>query len=142
MATKELLKQALDNCHLPIVQETEQGMVIRYQLDYVLVDSPQDNFNAVAVTLAGTFSSENDREARIALKACNEVNHRMMQVKLYLDTHNDLVISSEFFYMDEQDIEFLLKYALRSLTAGKKKFISQYQALDDEDKLIEELNDD
>jgi len=66
----------------------------------------------------------------------------MMQVKLYLDEDNDLVIASEFFYKNDEDVEFLLNYALLAVVTAKKRFIQQYEAVVDEDKLIQELNEE
>lgn len=117
-------------------------MVIRYQMNYVQIGSLQEDSHAIAVTLNGIFTADDEREERLALKAANEINHRLMQVKIYLDDDNDLAIASEFFYKDDDDVEFLLNYALQAVVTAKKKFIQQYEAVVDEDKLIQELNNE
>ena len=142
MTSKEIVKQTLEKWRFPILQEAENAIVIRYQMNYVQIGSLQDDTHAIAVTLTGIFTADDEREARLALKACNELNYRMMQVKLYLDEDNDLVIASEFFYKNDEDVEFLLNYALQAVVTAKKRFIQQYEAVVDEDKLIQELNEE
>ena len=142
MTSKEVVILTLEKWRVPILQEAENAIVIRYQMNYVQIGSLQDDTHAIAVTLTGVFSADDEREARLALKTCNELNYRMMQVKLYLDEDNDLVIASEFFYKDDEDVEFLLNYALQAVVTAKKRFIQQYKAVVDEDKLIEELNNE
>lgn len=142
MTSKELVKQTLEKWKFPVLQEGENAIVIRYQMSYVQIGSLQDDSHAIAVTLTGIFKADDEREARLALKAGNEINFRMMQVKIYLDDDNDLVIASEFFYRDDEDVEYLLNYALQAVVAAKKKFIQQYEIVVDEDKLIQELNDE
>lgn len=142
MTSKEIVKQTLEKWRFPILQEAENAIVIRYQMNYVQIGSLQEDTHAIAVTLTGIFTADDEREARLALKACNELNYRMMQVKLYLDEDNDLVIASEFFYKNDEDVEFLLNYALQAVVVAKKRFIQQYEAVVDEDKLIQELNEE
>lgn len=142
MTSKEIVKLTLEKWRFPILQETENAIVIRFQLNYVQIGSLQEDTPAIAVTLTGVFTADDEREARLALKACNELNYRMMQVKLYLDEDNDLVIASEFFYKNDEDVEFLLNYALQAVVTAKKRFIQQYEAVVDEDKLIQELKNE
>lgn len=142
MTSKESVKQTLDQWKFPVLQEAENAIVIRYQMNYVQIGSLQDDSHAIAVTLTGIFTADDEREARLALKACNELNYRMMQVKLYLDEDNDLVLASEFFYKEDEDVEYLLNFALQAVVTAKKRFIQQYEAVVDEDKLIQELNDE
>lgn len=140
MTSKEIVKQTLEKWNFPVLQEGENAIVIRYQMNYVQIGSLQEDSHAIAVTLTGVFTADDEREARLSLKACNELNYRMMQVKLYLDEDNDLVIASEFFYKDDE--EFLLNFALQTVVTAKKRFIQQYEAVVDEDKLIQELSEE
>ncbi len=139
MTSKDIVKLTLEKWRFPILQETENAIVIRFQLNYVQIGFLQEDTHAIAVTLTSVFTADDEREARYALKACNEVNYRMIQVKLYLDEDNDLVIASEFFYKNDEDVEFLLNYVLQAVVTAKKRFIQQYEAAVDEDKLIQEL---
>lgn len=142
MTSKDIVKQTLEKWKFPVLQEAENAIVIRYQMNYVQIGSLQEDSHAIAVTLTGIFTADDEREARLSLKACNELNYRMMQVKLYLDEDNDLVIASEFFYKDDEDVEFLLNFALQAVVTAKKRFIQQYEAVVDEDKLIQELSEE
>ncbi len=142
MTSKEIVKQILEKWKFPVLQEAEYAIVFRYQMNYVQISSPQDDTNAIAVTLTTAFSADDEREVRLALKACNELNHRMMQVKLYLDEDNDLVIASEFFFRSDEDVEFLLNQALKLIVSAKKHFIPQYEAVVEEDNLIQELENE
>lgn len=142
MTSKELVKQTLEKWHFPILQETDNGLTIRYQMSYVSIGSLSDDNTCIAVSMSGLFKVENDKEMHLALKACNELNFRMMQVKLYIDNDDDLVIGAEFFYKTEEDVEYLLNLALQSVVTAKKKFTQQYEAVVEEDKLLQELNGD
>jgi len=142
MTSKELVKQTLEKWRFPVIQEAENAIVIRYQMNYVQIGSLQEDSPAIAVTLTGIFTADDEREERLALKTCNELNYRMMQVKLYVDEDKDLVIASEFFYKDDEDVESLLNFALQAVVSAKKRFIQQYEAIVDEDNLIQELNNE
>lgn len=142
MTSKEIVKKTLEKWKFPVLEEAENAIVIRYQMNYVQIGSLQDDSHAIAVTLTGLFTADDEREARLALKAANELNYRLMQVKLYLDEDEDLVIASEFFFKNDEDVEFLLNFALQAVVTAKKKFIQQYEAVVDEDKLIQELNEE
>lgn len=141
MTSKELVKQALENWRFPVLEENDTTIVIRYQMNYVHITSLNEDSNSIAVLLTNIFSAENQREELLGLKTCNELNYRMMQVKFYIDADNDLIISSEFFYNTEEDVEVLLNMALHAVVTGKKRFVSQYKETEAEDKLLQELNE-
>ncbi len=142
MTSKELVKQALEKWHFPILHEDDNLLAFRYQMNYVSVGSLSDDYPGISVSLSNLFKVENDKEMRLALKTCNVLNFRMMQVKLYIDNDDDLVIGAEFFYGTEEDVEFLLSTALQSVVTAKKRFLSQYEAVVEEEKLLQELNGD
>lgn len=141
MTSKELVKQALEKWRFPVLDEGENTIVIRYQMNYVHIASLNEESNSIAVLLTNIFSVENEREERLGLKTCNELNFRMMQVKFYIDSDNDLIISSEFFYNTEQDVEAQLSMALHAVVSGKKRFVAQYKETEAEDRLLQELNE-
>lgn len=141
MTSKELVKQALEKWRFPVLDEGENTIVIRYQMNYVHIASLNEESNSIAVLLTNIFSVENEREERLGLKTCNELNFRMMQVKFYIDSDNDLIISSEFFYNTEQDVEAQLSMALHAVVSGKNRFVAQYKETEAEDRLLQELNE-
>lgn len=140
MMTKELIKQVLDKWGFPIVRETDRCVVFRYQMSHIQANvSGDEDSNGVAMTLTGLFTADDDREMQLGLKACNDLNCRLLQVKLYIDSDADLIIASEFFYKDEDDIEFLLDLALQSMVVAKKRFAQKYAELEQEAALISEI---
>ncbi len=141
MTSKELVRKLLEDRRIPIVNEEEHAFLIRYQMNYVQIGSLQENSRGIAVTLSAIFHADDEKEAFLGLKACNELNYRLMQVKLYLDDDKDLVIASEFFYKNEEDVEYQLDIALSAVLTAKKKFSAQYEAEVEEDKLMHELED-
>lgn len=142
MTSKELVKQTLEKWHFPILHEADNGLTIRYQMSYVNIGSLSEDNTCIAVSMSGLFKVENEKEMYFALKTCNELNFRLMQVKLYIDDEDDLVIGAEIFYKTEEDVEYLLNLALHAVITAKKKFMSQYEAVVEEDKLLQELNGD
>lgn len=141
MTSKELVKQALESWRFPVLEENESTIVIRYQMNYVHIAALNEESNGIAVLLTNIFSVEDQQEELLGLKTCNELNYRMMQAKFYIDSDNDLVISSEFFYKTEDDVEALLKMSLLAVVTGKKRFVSKYKEIEAEYKLLQELNE-
>lgn len=141
MTSKELVKQALENWRFPVLEENDTTIVIRYQMNYVHITSLNEETNSIAVLLTNIFTADNEREERLGLKTCNELNYRMMQVKFYIDSDKDLIMSSEFFYNNEDDVEAQLNMALHAVVTGKKRFVSQYKETEAEDRLLQELNE-
>lgn len=141
MTSKELVKQALAKWQFPILTETESAIAIRFQMNFITIGSLSDENKVVGVTLCGVFSADNAEEMFLGLRTCNEINHQLMQVKAYIDEENDLTIASEFFYQTEDDLEYLLNLALQAVVVAKKKFITRYQALEAEVKMLQELEE-
>lgn len=97
MTTKELIKQVLDKWRFPILQENDNSLVFRYQMSYVQANiTGDDDTNAIALTLSGIFSADNEEEMMLGLRTCNDLNCNLLQVKLYIDSDSDLIIAAEF----------------------------------------------
>ncbi len=140
MTTKELIKQVLEKWGFPILQENDNSLVFRYQMSYVQANiTGDDDTNAIALTLSGIFSADNEEEMMLGLRTCNDLNCNLLQVKLYIDSDSDLIIAAEFFLKTPEDVEYLLTVALQSVIVAKKRFIQKYKELEDEAKLISEL---
>lgn len=140
MTTKEQIKQVLEKWEFPILQENDNSLVFRYQMSYVQANiTGGDDTNAIALTLSGIFSADNEEEMVLGLRTCNDLNCNLLQVKLYIDSDADLIIASEFFYKTEDDLEYLLTMALQSVIVAKKRFLQKYREIEDEAKLISEL---
>lgn len=140
MTTKALIKSVLEKWGFPVVNENECSIAFRYQMSYVQANvSDNDDSNAVALTLSGVFTADNEIETLMGLRTCNALNFELMQVKLYLDSDDELIIASEFFFKTEDDMEHLLKMALQSLIIGKVRFTRKYPEIEEEAKLLSEL---
>lgn len=140
MTTKELIKQVLEKWGFPILQENDNSLVFRYQMSYVQANiTGDDDTNAIALTLSGIFSADNQEEMMLGLRTCNDLNCNLLQVKLYIDSDSDLIIAAEFFLKTPEDVEYLLTVALQSVIVAKKRFLQRYREIEDETKLISEL---
>lgn len=140
MTTKEQIKQVLAKWGFPILQENDNSLVFRYQMSYVQANiTGGDDTNAIALTLSGIFSADNEEEMILGLRTCNDLNCNLLQVKLYIDSDSDLIIAAEFFIKTPQDVEYLLTVALQSVIVAKKRFLQRYREIEDEAKLISEL---
>ena len=140
MTTKEQIKQVLDKWGFPILQENDNSLVFRYQMSYVQANiTGGDDTNAIALTLSGIFSADNDEEMMLGLRTCNDLNCNLLQVKLYIDSDSDLIIAAEFFLKTAEDVEYLLTVALQSVIVAKKRFLQRYREIEEEAKLISEL---
>ena len=132
MKTKEIIKQVVEKWGLPISNETENGFIFRYQLNFVCVTGSDGDDKAVTLGISGFFVAENANEMFLALKTCNELNCNLLHTKLYIDEDADLIISSEFFFRTESDMEHLLKMSLKSLITAKLCFNKKYDEFESE----------
>ncbi len=140
MTTKELIRQVLKKWEFPVIHENDNSLVFRYQMSYIQANvSWGEDTNAVALVLTGIFSAADEKEMLLGLRTCNDINCNLLQVKLYIDTDADLIIASEFFYKTEDDMEYLLTMSLQSVIVAKKRFMQKYRELEEEAKLISEL---
>lgn len=140
MTTKEQIKQVLEKWGFPILQENDNSLVFRYQMSYVQANiTGGDDTNAIALTLSGIFSADNEEEMMLGLRTCNDLNCNLLQVKLYIDSDSDLIIAAEFFIKTLEDVEYLLTVALQSVIVAKKRFLQRYREIEEEAKLISEL---
>ena len=140
MTTKELIKQVLEKWGFPVLQENDNSLVFRYQMNYIQANiTGGEDTNAVTLTLTGVFSADDENEMFLGLRTCNDLNNNLLQVKLYIDSDSDLIIASEFFYQTPEDMEYLLNMSLQSVIVAKRRFIQKYRELEEEAKLISEL---
>lgn len=143
MTTKDIIKGVLEKWKFPVIRETETSLGFRYQLCYVHANVCEDEDNtAITLTLSGLFSSSNDKEMAIALRACNTLNRNLLQVKLYIDADSDLIIASEFFFKTPDDMEYLISMGLRYMIVAKKQFTQKYGELEAEADLMSELEEE
>lgn len=140
MTTKEQIKQVLEKWGFPVLQENDNSLVFRYQMSYIQANiTGGEDSDAIALTLSGVFSADNEKEMFLGLRTCNDLNCNLLQVKLYIDSDSDLIIAAEFFHKSPEDLEYLLTMALQSVIIAKKRFVQKYAELEEDAKLISEL---
>ena len=140
MKSKETIKETLEKWGFPVLQETDNSLIYRFQMNFIQTNITEGEDGAgVAVTLSGIFKAEDEKEMDIALRACNFLNCNLMQVKLYIDADSDLIIAAEFFHEDGEDIGYQLTMALKTTVSAKKKFLQKYREIADEVNLMSEL---
>lgn len=140
MTTKEQIKQVLEKWKFPVLQENDNSLVFRYQMSFVQANiTGGDESNAIALTLSGIFSADNEKEMFLGMRACNDLNSNLLQVKLYIDSDAGLIIAAEFFHKSPEDLEYLLTMALQSVIIAKKRFAQKYNELEEDAKLMSEL---
>lgn len=140
ITTKEQIKQVLEKWGFPVLQENDNSLVFRYQMSYIQANiTGGEDSDAIALSLSGIFSADNEKEMFLGLRTCNDLNCNLLQVKLYIDSDSDLIIAAEFFHKTPEDVEFLLTTALQSVIIAKKRFLQKYRELEEEAKLISEL---
>lgn len=138
--TKELVKKVLEKWKFPILEEADHTVVVRYQMNYAHITSMHDEADSVAVMLTNIFSAKNEDEIRIGMKTCNEINSQLIHIKCFIDTDDDLVVSSEFFGVNEDNVEDYLTRGLQAAIYGKNRFLSRYDEIEEEEKLMQELD--
>lgn len=143
MTTKDLIKGILETWRFPVVQEGENSLVIRYQMSYMQINvNGGEDGNAIAVTLSGSYTADNDEQLGRALRACNDMNAALLQAKLYMDQDNDLIVAAEFFFKSPEDLAFLLETGLQMVVVGKRRFRQRYEELQAEDSILSQLDND
>lgn len=141
MTTKEQIRQVLENWGFSILREADNSLVFRYQLNYVQANvTEDDNTTAIALTLSGIFTADDEKEMSLGLQVCNELNYKLLQVKLYIDADSDLIIASEFFSRTPEDLEYLIHMSLQSIIVAKRRFLQRYEEVEAEAKLLSELD--
>lgn len=130
MNTKKLIKRTLENWEIPILKETESYLVFSFKRSNIVAKQVGDqDGNTIVLFIPGIFKVPDSRNMFLALHVCNELNRDLLQVKTYIDSDDDVIISSEFFYNNDEDIEFLLKAALVGLIIAKGQFADKFSEL-------------
>lgn len=140
MTTIERIKTILTDWGFPLRNETDTSVVFRFEGYYYKANSMDtDDRPGVAITLCGVFHAESEKEKEIALRAANDVNCEMMQIKAYIDDEDDLLVVSEFFYTEGTDVETLMRHACFGISVGKRRFRERYRSLTDTDARLTNL---
>lgn len=143
MTTKEKIRGILEQWHLPILEDAEKVIMTRFQINYIQIKfMGDDDSRALTTNLFGFFTADDASEMARGLKACNEINNNLLQVKVFIDNDGDAIAATEFIHIADEDMEHVLMMAFKSLIAAKKQFIAKYRTMEEEDNLLADLEED
>lgn len=140
---KEPIRQILNKWDFPILEENENSLIFRYQMNYIQVSVTGDEYDkAISLSLSGFYYAKSEKEMMIGLCTCNDLNCNLLQVKLYIDSDSTVNIVSEFFLKSEVDLEYLFKMGLQTMVVAKKHFFRKFDEIQEESNIISELGKD
>lgn len=121
----EYVKNYISKKEYEILGEDENHMTIWYQLNNVFIffHKEVDDFVTVMMSNFDEVTEENFSEI---IMRCHELNEQLMQVKFYT-INNNVVVSSEFYFLEEKDLEFQFEKALEGLINAKVQYLSREQ---------------
>lgn len=140
MTTKDSIKAVLNKWGFPILREEECCVVFRFQMCYVQANIPSEGDSlSVGLTLAGFFHASTQKEREMAVRVCNDLNFRLFHAKAFVDTDDDAIITSEYFYLTSEDMEYLMHSALHAIVDARKNFIEKYREVQEEARFLSEI---
>ncbi len=115
MDKKELIIKLLKEMGLLPKVDDDGDIVFRYQMKDVFVTTNDEDDKYVTVALAH-FYNIREEDVPIALTVCNKLTREMKIMKVFADNTLEYVSAScEFFYTNEDSLEYNLNYSLRIL---------------------------
>jgi hypothetical protein len=120
MATFELLQKIIDNLGYKVIEDNGERLVFNYQFSSVHLWTNDDDDHFIVMAITGFAEVNEDNFADIIMK-CHKLNEELKQVKFY--TINDtIIVTAEFYFLEEKDLEYQIKHALSNLASAKGKF--------------------
>lgn len=115
----ELIKKIINEHKYKIVEEDEDFIIIRYQMNTIHITSSEDD-NFVTILLPRFTDVTEDNYVDVLMR-CNKLNENMKQAKVYI--MDDIIIATaEFYYMNESDLSFQISTGLNSVIAAKVNY--------------------
>ena len=116
----ELIKKVLEIGKYKVVEEDEDQITIRFQMNQLHIYPSSEDDQFVTVLLPNFTEVTEENFAEVVMR-CHKLNQQMKQVKLY--TFNKVIIAAaEFYYMEEADLAYQLKIAFNSVVAAKVNY--------------------
>lgn len=116
MTKKEQIINVLERMGYKPKIDKEGDIMLRYQLKtlfFLVNDDDEENFVNVILP---QFAEIDDGEETLYLAACNKVTRGTRMVKVYVDqTFKNITASCEFYYANDESLEFNLQKALSIL---------------------------
>lgn len=117
MTKKEQIINVLERMGYKPKIDKEGDIMLRYQLKtlfFLVNDDDEENFVNVILP---QFAEIDDGEETLYLAACNKVTRGTRMVKVYVDqTFKNITASCEFYYANEESLEFNLQKSLSILS--------------------------
>lgn len=123
--TIEYVKNYISKKEYEILGEDENHMTIWYQLNNVFIFFHKEVEDFVTVMMTNFDEVTEDNFSEVIMR-CHELNEQLMQVKFYT-INNNVVVSSEFYFLEEKDLEFQFEKALEGLINAKVQYLSREQ---------------
>lgn len=116
------MKEIIQSWKFKVVEDDGEHIIIRYQMNVIHIIPNEEDKTFVSVLLPNFDDITDENYSEIVMR-CHRLNEKLKQVKFY--TINDVIIaSSEFFYMEKEDLEFQMRLALNNLIAAKVSYRS------------------
>ena len=117
MKSIELAKKFISNQGFKLLDDNEDHIAFRYQMNAIHFWGNQSEDNFFFMTLAN-FADVKDENVQHVKELCHEINTQMKQVKLYV-LNNVILATTELYFMEEEDFNFQMKIALEHLVSAK-----------------------
>lgn len=118
--TYNLLKEIIQSWKYKVVEEDGEHIIIRYQMNVIHICTNEEDETFVSVLLPNFDDITDENYSEIVMR-CHRLNEKLKQVKFYT-TNDVIIVSSEFFYMEKEDLEFQMRLALGNLIAAKVSY--------------------
>lgn len=118
--TYNLLKEIIQSWKYKVVEDDGEHIIIRYQMNVIHICPNEEDETFVSVLLPNFDDITDENYSEIVMR-CHRLNEKLKQVKFYT-TNDVIIVSSEFFYMEKEDLEFQMRLALGNLIAAKVSY--------------------
>lgn len=122
MNKKELIIQTLEKMGYKPEIDGDGDIMVRYQLKTLFVFAGDEEDAYVSVFLSQFYEME-DGEEPLVLATCNKLTRELKLAKVYVDrTFRNVSASCEFFYANEEALEYSLDKSLQLLGIVRSQF--------------------
>ena len=131
MNKKDLVLSTLEKMGYSPEVDDDGDIMICYQLKNVYVTIGEEDDPYLCVILPQFYEIEEGEET-VVLVACNKITREIKMAKVFVDqTFKNVSASCEFFYVNEEALEFCLEKSLQMLGVVRSIFRNDLQELKD-----------
>lgn len=133
MTKKELIMNTLEK-NMGYSPELDSDGDIRflYQMKTIYIMTNDNDEQYVSVLLPQFYEFEEGQET-LMLAVCNRMTHEMKMAKVYIDqTFKNITASCEFYYANEEALEYTLRKALEIFSVIRSAFILKLEELSED----------